>query len=55
MELLITIIIYGLVGFAVLGWGAVVFCWCLFGYAKYKGWLTPEMTPAQILERIKNG
>jgi len=55
MELFITIILYIFAGIAILGWGSVLFCWCLFGYAKYKGWLTDDITPAQIMEKIQNG
>lgn len=54
MDLFGTILLYGLGGFAILCWSCVLFIFCLFGYAKYRGWLTDELTPAEIMERIGN-
>lgn len=55
LETLLDAIYWGLVAFCCFAGGGILFVWCLFGIAKWKGFLTPDMTPLQIIERIKEG
>ena len=52
MELLLDIVFYFLMIVTILGWGSIFLCWALFGYATYKGWITEDMTPADILRKM---
>ena len=30
----------------------ILFCWILFGIARFKGWNDPEITPLEIIDRL---